>query len=177
MLVHRFSIRPCRDELADARDRAEIPKTAVILNGKVRVMATALAAILRSPLRFVRTLRETLRLHAPLSDRGLVAHLAYLAEACVLLGELRRRKIGHLHAHFGTNPAAVALGWRRTDCRIFFVLNLSNTQVNGASVALTGVGAAASGTVFNESSRSVTLSGGKLSDDFAPYALHIYVVQ
>ena len=119
MLVHRFSIRPCRDELADARDRAEIPKTAVILNGKVRVMATALAAILRSPLRFVRTLRETLRLHAPLSDRGLVAHLAYLAEACVLLGELRRRKIGHLHAHFGTNPAAVALGWRRTDCRIF----------------------------------------------------------
>jgi glycosyltransferase involved in cell wall biosynthesis len=26
-----------------------------------------------------------------------------------LLGELRRRKIRHLHAHFGTNPAAVAL--------------------------------------------------------------------
>jgi hypothetical protein len=73
---------------------------------------------------------------------------------------------------------SVALGRRRTDgVSYFFVLNLSNTQVNGASVALTGVGAAKGATVFNESSRSVTLSGGKLTDDFAPYALHIYVVQ
>jgi glycosyltransferase involved in cell wall biosynthesis len=108
VVVHRFSIRPCQDELADARDRAEIPKTTVILASKVRVVVAAFAASLRSPLRFARALREALRLHAR-SDRGLVAHMAYLAEACVLLGELRRREIRHLHAHFGTNPAAVAL--------------------------------------------------------------------
>jgi glycosyltransferase involved in cell wall biosynthesis len=108
VVVHRFSIRPCRDQLADERDRAELPKTTVILDGKLRVLVAALATSLRSPKRFVRALRETLRLHSH-SDRGWVAHLAYLAEACVLLGELRRREIQHLHAHFGTNPAAVAL--------------------------------------------------------------------
>jgi len=108
VVVHRFSIRPCRDELADARDREELPKTTAILGSKARVLAAALAVGLRAPLRFLRSLRETLRLNAR-SDRGLVAHLAYLAEACVLLEELRRRKVQHLHAHFGTNPAAVAL--------------------------------------------------------------------
>jgi hypothetical protein len=77
-----------------------------------------------------------------------------------------------------TVPSPLEAGWRRTDgVSYFFVLNLSNTQVNGASVALMGVGAATSATVFNESSRSANLSGGKLTDDFAPYALHIYVVQ
>jgi glycosyltransferase involved in cell wall biosynthesis len=108
LVVHRFSIRPCRDELADARDRAEIPKTTVLLRGKVRVLVVALFIGLGSPLRFLRALREAMRLNAR-SDRGLVPHLAYLAEACVLLADLRRRKVQHLHAHFGTNPAAVAL--------------------------------------------------------------------
>ncbi len=108
VVVHRFSIRPCRDELADARDREEIPKTTAILDGQARVLAATVLVGLRAPLRFLRALRETLRLSAR-SDRGWVAHLAYLAEACVLLKDLRRRKVQHLHAHFGTNPAAVAL--------------------------------------------------------------------
>src|SRR5205823_2012470 len=43
------------------------------------------------------------------SRRGVLRHLAYLAEACVLLGRLRATRAEHLHAHFGTNPAAVAL--------------------------------------------------------------------
>src|ERR1019366_4076899 len=106
--VYRFSIRPCRDELADPRDRAELPRTAVILSGAVRVLAATFVVFLQSPGRFWRALRETLRLSRR-SDRGLIAHLAYLAEACALLKELRGRNVQHLHAHFGTNPAAVAL--------------------------------------------------------------------
>lgn len=106
--MHRFSIRPCRDELADPRDRAELPKTSVLLASAVRVFVATLAAFSKGPVPFLRALRETLRLSRR-SDRGLVAHLAYLAEACVLLEELRTRKVDHLHAHFGTNPAAVAL--------------------------------------------------------------------
>jgi len=106
--VHRFSIRPCRDELADPRDCAELPKTAVILSGALRVLAATFVVFLQSPGRFWRALREALRLSRR-SERGLVAHLAYLAEACALLKELRSRNVQHLHAHFGTNPAAVAL--------------------------------------------------------------------
>ena len=84
------------------------------------------------------------------------------------------------------NPSAIAAtvaspleaGWRRTDgASYFFVLNLSNTQVKGASVSLKGVGAATSATVYNESPmRSVTLSGASFTDDFGPYELHVYVV-
>jgi glycosyltransferase involved in cell wall biosynthesis len=43
------------------------------------------------------------------SDRGPLLHLVYLAEACVLLGWLKREEVGHLHAHFGTNSATVAM--------------------------------------------------------------------
>jgi glycosyltransferase involved in cell wall biosynthesis len=43
------------------------------------------------------------------ADRPWPVHLIYLAEACVLLGWCRRDRIAHLHAHFGTNPAEVAM--------------------------------------------------------------------
>jgi len=43
------------------------------------------------------------------ADRGLLTHLAYLAEACVLRQWLAQRKIQHVHAHFGTNSTTVAM--------------------------------------------------------------------
>jgi glycosyltransferase involved in cell wall biosynthesis len=42
------------------------------------------------------------------SERGLLRHLAYLAEASVLLQILNNHGIPHVHVHFGTNAAAVA---------------------------------------------------------------------
>ena len=47
------------------------------------------------------------------SDRGLLWHLIYLAEAAVLADWCQRDAIEHLHVHFGTNSAAIAmLAWR-----------------------------------------------------------------
>jgi glycosyltransferase involved in cell wall biosynthesis len=43
------------------------------------------------------------------SPRGLARHLAYLAEACLLLRWVTRMGVQHVHAHFSTNPADVAL--------------------------------------------------------------------
>jgi glycosyltransferase involved in cell wall biosynthesis len=43
------------------------------------------------------------------SDRGWLRHIAYLAEACTLLGWLEGSGAHHLHAHFGTNPTEVGL--------------------------------------------------------------------
>jgi glycosyltransferase involved in cell wall biosynthesis len=43
------------------------------------------------------------------AKRGLWAHLAYLAEACVLLRRVRDLNIDHIHAHFGRNSATVAM--------------------------------------------------------------------
>ena len=43
------------------------------------------------------------------SDVGVLKHLIYLAEACVLLRWLREAETQHVHAHFGTNSTAVAM--------------------------------------------------------------------
>jgi glycosyltransferase involved in cell wall biosynthesis len=56
----------------------------------------------------VRAIGATLRIGWR-SDRGLLRTIAYLAEACVLLDWLRSDGVEHVHAHFGTNSAAVAM--------------------------------------------------------------------
>ncbi|MEZ5458845.1 MAG: glycosyltransferase family 4 protein [Steroidobacteraceae bacterium] len=53
-------------------------------------------------------LRTTLRLSRA-SERGLLRHVAYLLEALALLVLFRERRIRHVHVHFGTNAAAVAM--------------------------------------------------------------------
>lgn len=107
--IERWSIRRVDEPLVDEADRAEALRTRVILDAGAAGLAWALArtAIAR-PLRTLHALRSTLALSRA-ARGGLVRHLAYLAEACVLLPELRRAGCAHLHAHFGTNPAAVAM--------------------------------------------------------------------
>ena len=66
--------------------------------------------------------------------------------------------------------------WRSTpSARYFFVLNLSNAARNARTITLSGIGTAASAAVLNES-RNVPIASSIITDDFAPYAVHIYVV-
>ena len=43
------------------------------------------------------------------SDRGLIRHFAYFTEALILAALSRENQIDHIHVHFGTNAATVAL--------------------------------------------------------------------
>src|SRR6202043_2058741 len=43
------------------------------------------------------------------ADRPLAVHMIYLLEACCVVLWLRAEKTEHLHAHFGTNAAEVAM--------------------------------------------------------------------
>ena len=43
------------------------------------------------------------------AERPLIVHLIYLAEACRIKSWLRTAGVQHLHAHFGTNSAEVAM--------------------------------------------------------------------
>jgi len=43
------------------------------------------------------------------SERPLPFHLIYLAEACRMLGWIKEFGAMHLHAHFGTNSAEIAM--------------------------------------------------------------------
>ncbi len=106
--VHRYSIRAAPDALPDAADRAERQQTAVVLGQALPVLLIAAASLaLRSPDRMWRAWR-TSRPMTPRTPRGFLARFAYLIEACWLAAAMRRAGVEHLHAHFGTNPAAVA---------------------------------------------------------------------
>ncbi|NEQ65072.1 MAG: glycosyltransferase family 4 protein [Symploca sp. SIO1B1] len=107
--VARFAIRACDSELVDGADKLELEKTRVVLDvgigglllGLIRVALTRLVP-------FLRALWLTLKIGLK-SERGIVNHLAYLAEACVLLGWFSQREITQVHAHFGTNSTTVAM--------------------------------------------------------------------
>ncbi len=106
--VLRFSVQPAADEAVSVEYTQEQARTRIVLEAGVSGhLAATVGMALRHPLAFARALRLAVALGWR-SDRGLLRHLIYLAEASVLAGWLQRAGAQHLHAHFGTNPAAVA---------------------------------------------------------------------
>jgi colanic acid/amylovoran biosynthesis glycosyltransferase len=109
LTVHRFAMRRSDEELVDEADRAEQRRIGYILEVGTWGLVTALVGdALTRPRRWAGALAKALKLGFE-SRRGLVRHLIYLAEACVLRRRLEECNARHMHAHFGTNPAAVAL--------------------------------------------------------------------
>ncbi|MBE9125766.1 MULTISPECIES: glycosyltransferase [unclassified Coleofasciculus] len=107
--VARFSIRSCESELVDEADKLELEKTRLVLGvGKVGLLFGLLRIFATKPVRFLIALGLTLKIGLG-SERGLLNHLAYLAEACVLLGWFSELGVTHVHAHFGTNSTTVAM--------------------------------------------------------------------
>jgi glycosyltransferase involved in cell wall biosynthesis len=107
--VARFSIRSCGSELVDEVDKQELEKTRVVLEiGKVGLLLALLRVMITRPVRFMRALWLMFQVGWN-SERGVLRHLAYLAEACVLLGWFSSLGIAHVHAHFGTNSTTVAM--------------------------------------------------------------------
>jgi glycosyltransferase involved in cell wall biosynthesis len=105
--IARLAIRHTPYDIVDADDAREDGKTFRALAQPASRWARALARRARHPIAAFRGLRKAVQLGAR-SQRGLARHLAYLAEAMLLIDEVDDRGIEHLHVHFGTNPAAVA---------------------------------------------------------------------
>lgn len=107
--IGRFGLRQTPDELVDDADKLEQAKVRVVLDvGAPRLLASLCACFVTRPARACSALLLALRMGAR-SQRGVVAHLAYLAEATVLRRWLEQGEYSHVHAHFGTNPTTVAL--------------------------------------------------------------------
>lgn len=108
--VRRYAVRRQRSgPLRDPLDLAEAEKTRVILDVGASGLSRATShAAASDPIRFARAAGLASRLGLR-SERGLAYHGAYLAEACVLRDWLAEEGVQHLHAHFGTNSATVAL--------------------------------------------------------------------
>lgn len=107
--VLRLAVRGWDAELVDAEDTREQERTHYALQGGVwRLIPAALGMALRSPGRFLSTLRLALKMGRR-ADRPWPYHLAYLAEACWVAPRLSAAGARHVHAHFGTNSAEVAM--------------------------------------------------------------------
>jgi glycosyltransferase involved in cell wall biosynthesis len=106
--VSRYSVRAAVDTLVDPADIEERSSTRVVLSSPVLEFATAAVGALRRPVRLLRALSLALQAGWK-SERGLALHFVYLAEAAVVARWAEAERIGHLHAHFGTNSASVAM--------------------------------------------------------------------
>jgi glycosyltransferase involved in cell wall biosynthesis len=107
--VARFSIRSWKVELVDEADKQEVEKTRYVLKvGIVGLLLSLLRVAVMRPLRFLNTAWLTFKIGWS-SKQGVLIHLAYLAEACVLLGWFSEAGITHVHAHFGTNSTTVVM--------------------------------------------------------------------
>lgn len=107
--ICRYSIRGWDRRLTDPADEEERTKTRFVLReGILSLLGAGIRVALSRPLRFFAAGLRTVR-SGGLSPRTLFKHGAYLLEACLLLRWTREDGVEHLHAHFGSNPAAVAL--------------------------------------------------------------------
>ena len=107
--VQRLALHGWDAEVVDEDDALERSRTQYVLRRGLRgLLWPTLREACRAPLQFVRALALAVRTGWR-ADRPLPYHLAYLAEACCLLPWLRASGVGHLHAHFGTNSAEVAM--------------------------------------------------------------------
>jgi glycosyltransferase involved in cell wall biosynthesis len=107
--VMRISIRGWDRPLADEEDRAERKRTRYVLRDLIVTLLFAVARMaLVRPVRLLQAMRLTWRM-SRISKRPFYVDCAYLVEACRIEPWLRTADIKHLHAHFGTNSAAVAM--------------------------------------------------------------------
>lgn len=107
--VLRLAARGWDDPSPDAADQAERRLTRhALADGAGPLLAALVRTALRSPRRLLDAVTLALRCSRG-SDRPWPVHLVYVAQACRFLEWIREAGVQHVHAHFGTNPAEVAM--------------------------------------------------------------------
>jgi colanic acid/amylovoran biosynthesis glycosyltransferase len=107
--VLRIAIRGWDGELVDADDLRERDRTRYVLeDGMASLLVAAARMFIAAPGRFLEALVLALKMGWR-ADRSWPFHLIYLAEASRMVPWMARSGVRHLHAHFGTNSAEVAM--------------------------------------------------------------------
>lgn len=107
--VQRIALRGWLEHIVDKEDLSEQGKTQYILKqGLVSLFFALIKNFVTTPRPFFSALLIALKMSYK-SEKSLPYHLIYLAEACQLCLWLVTHKSQHLHAHFGTNSAEIAM--------------------------------------------------------------------
>lgn len=111
--VQRISVRRVNEPLVDPGDQAEAEKTRVLLDGGAlqaapRLLFATLLCALTRPLHFLKTLALASSI-GKRHPKGWLFQFVYFAEACLFLRMIAGTGANHVHAHFGTNSATVAM--------------------------------------------------------------------
>src|SRR3954463_5606091 len=107
--VLRIALRGWQEAPVDPDDQEEQRLTHYVLRSGAAGLAIALLRrLVKSPVAVLRAVRAALAM-SRMSERSLAHHLVYLAEACRVVDCAGQAGVTHLHAHFGTNSAEVAM--------------------------------------------------------------------
>lgn len=107
--VLRLAMRPGDVPLVDAQDREEAAATEYVLaRGAARLLTGLAGRALRDPGRVWAGFRLAMKV-GRVSPLGRLRHLIYLAEAAYVARRCEQEGVEHIHAHFGTNSATVAM--------------------------------------------------------------------
>lgn len=107
--VVRIAIRGWDGELVDDVDRLERDRTQYVLRqGGAKLLLAVARLLVTRPRHLLQAVVLTWQMSRR-SARPLPVHLIYLAEACWIALLIRAMDVSHVHAHFGTNSANVAM--------------------------------------------------------------------
>ena len=108
--IERYAVRGWDAEVMDPDDERELTRTRYLLRGGLRgLMGGVLASMAAAPIATIQALHTAWRLGHRRAERPWPLHLIYWAEACRLASWMKTGRATHLHAHFGTNAAEVAM--------------------------------------------------------------------
>ena len=108
-IFDRIAIRGWDGEDVDELDMAERRRTRYVLrNGTKALIGSCFHVLLRRPVRLLSALHLAWTMSRR-AERPFIVHIVYVAEACRILQWIEIDGVDHLHAHFGTNSAEVAL--------------------------------------------------------------------
>ena len=106
--ISRFTIRRPVSVSNDPRDQAESERTRAVLDSKWALISSAIYCMAMFPGRVFNAFALAMKIGRT-GQRGRLMHLIYLAEACVIFRWCLADDVDHIHAHFGTNSATVAM--------------------------------------------------------------------
>jgi glycosyltransferase involved in cell wall biosynthesis len=109
MNVLRYATRRPFEKLVDPEDIHEQEQTSYLVDSSImELLSCFVRTCLRQPIATIKIFRLATTIGWR-SDRGILLHFVYALEAMVVASWCRRDGVEHLHAHFGTTPAFIAM--------------------------------------------------------------------